>query len=95
MTTPPFKERSAALTPATRAATGGPDVDPNTFDPMPSDFECMANGTKVGDSYVFNRRGHLDEAIAVANSVDGVRNSCAASFMREAGVCGVCLLEVR
>ena len=60
------------------ASAGGIDAAPGAdssgaedLNMMASDFECIKNGTKVHNFYVRNELGHLDEALAVANSPTG------------------------
>jgi hypothetical protein len=70
--------------PSIDAAVGGPDASPTgTPDAAPSgedldmkaeDFECITDGTLAGKTklyYVWNKLGHLDEALAVANDPAG------------------------
>jgi hypothetical protein len=46
-------------------------TSPEDFAPDPDDFRNLHTMTKVRGFYVDNRLGHLDEALAVANSPDG------------------------
>jgi hypothetical protein len=41
------------------------------LDMRAEDFECIQNGTKVRKFFVWNKLGHLDEALAVAGSAEG------------------------
>ena len=56
------------------SAGGGTDVgDGGTEDVtiQASDFVCLTRGTKAQDFFVVNKLGHLQEALAVANSTTG------------------------
>jgi hypothetical protein len=56
----------AADQPAIDAGDSAEDLDMKA-----EDFECIKSGTKVRKFYVWNKLGHLDEALAVANSPEG------------------------
>jgi len=48
------------------------DADPaEDLDMQAGDFKCILDGTKVRQFFITNPLGHLDEAIAVANSTTG------------------------
>lgn len=51
-------------------ADGGGD-EGLAFEAVAEDFECLQNWTKVGSYYLTNKRGMLDEAVAVAENPDG------------------------
>jgi hypothetical protein len=48
-----------------------PKCDPDDLNMTADDFECILNWTKVNVYYLTNKRGHLAEALAVANSPTG------------------------
>jgi hypothetical protein len=58
-------------------ACGGGDsttpAEPEDFAAQASDFECLKNWTKVGNIRVENKLGHLEEAIALAQSPEAGR----------------------
>jgi len=48
-----------------------PTCSPEDLNMTGEDFECILNWTKVSPYYLTNKRGHLTEALAVANSPTG------------------------
>ncbi len=61
---------AAAVTPDVPAADV-PPPPPEDLDMAATDFACLTTGTKVRRFFLWNRLGHLDEALAVANSPTG------------------------
>jgi hypothetical protein len=59
-----------ATAPPGTPATSAP---PEDFEARPADFVNLHDMTAVRGFFVANRRGHLDEALAVADSPDGGR----------------------
>ena len=54
------------------ARVSGADASPNEdLDMQAADFGCVKDGTKVGKFFILNKLGHLDQAVAVANSATG------------------------
>lgn len=54
------------------ASAGGPDAAPGEdLDMQADDFGCILDGTSVRQFFVWNRLGHLDETLAVAESPTG------------------------
>src|SRR5688572_27004573 len=56
---------------ADRSAPPGTTAPPEDFEATPADFRNLHTMTPVRGFFLDNRRGHLDEALAVARSDDG------------------------
>jgi hypothetical protein len=55
------------------ATAAAADAGSEDLDMKASDFECLKNWTKIREFRITNKRGHMDQALAVANSrVGGV-----------------------